>query len=124
MYCCLYKVAQGATILQCNELFAVGKSTIGLVIREVVAAINRVYTHVIHWPRGHEMREVMLEFKKWCGIPFVHSAIDCTHIGIQNLLSIRKTIIISKKVRIQLEPKQLWIARSSLQASLLGYEVR
>jgi hypothetical protein len=80
--CCLYKLVQGATMLQCSELFAVGKSTVGLVIREVVAAINRVYAHVIHWPRGQEMREVMLEFKKWCGIPSVHGAIDCTHIGI------------------------------------------
>lgn len=51
-------------------------------IRKVVATINRVYADVIHWPRGQEMREVMLEFKMWCGIPLVHGAIDCTHFGI------------------------------------------
>jgi hypothetical protein len=28
------------------------------------------------------MREVMLEFKKWCGIPSVHGVIDYTHIAI------------------------------------------
>jgi hypothetical protein len=80
--CCLYKLAQGASLLQCSESFAIGKSTVGLLIREVVAAINRVFGNIIRWPRGQEMREVMLEFKKWCGIPLVHGAIDCTHIGI------------------------------------------
>jgi hypothetical protein len=80
--CCLYKLAQGATLLQCNESFAIGKSIVGLVIREVVAAINRMYSNVIHWPRGQEMREVMLKFKKWCGIPSIQGVIDCTHVGI------------------------------------------
>jgi hypothetical protein len=80
--CCLYKLAHAPSLLQCSESFAIGKSTVGLVIREVVAAINRVYANVIHWPRGQEMRKVMLEFKKWCGIPSIHGVIDCTHIGI------------------------------------------
>ncbi len=29
-----------------------------------------------------KMEDVMLEFKKWCGLPSVHSAIDDTHITI------------------------------------------
>jgi hypothetical protein len=80
--CCLYKLAHGASLLLCSESFAIGKSIVGLVLREVVAARNQVYGHIIQWPRGQEMWEVMLEFKKWCGIPSVHGVIDCTHVAI------------------------------------------
>jgi hypothetical protein len=46
--CCLYKLAQGASLFKCSESFAIGKSTVGLVLHEVVAAINRVYAHIIY----------------------------------------------------------------------------
>jgi hypothetical protein len=48
-------------------------------IREVVATINVVYRDVISWPRSMDMREVMMDFKSWCGLPSVQGAIDCTH---------------------------------------------
>jgi hypothetical protein len=80
--CCLYKLAQGANFLACSEKFAIGRSTVSLVIREVVSAINRVYNHALQWPRGAQMQQTMLDFKHWYGMPSVQGAIDCTHISI------------------------------------------
>jgi hypothetical protein len=48
--CCLYKLAQGANFLACSKKFAIGCSTVSLVIREVVSAINRVHNHALQWP--------------------------------------------------------------------------
>jgi hypothetical protein len=48
-----------------------------------VCAICIVYVDEIHWPHGHEMRQVMLEFKKWSSILFVYGAIDYTHVAIR-----------------------------------------
>jgi hypothetical protein len=78
----LYKLAQGANFLSCSEKFAIGKSTVSVVIREVVAALNICFGNLIRWPRGEEMRQVMLDFKSWCGMPSVQGAIDGTHIAI------------------------------------------
>ena len=48
--CCLYKLAQGANFLACSEKFAIGRSTVSLVIREVVQEINHVYRDALQWP--------------------------------------------------------------------------
>jgi hypothetical protein len=80
--CCLYKLAHAVNLLTCSEMFAIGHSTVGLVIREVVSAINLLYSGTIRWPRGQEMHEVMTDFKAWCGMPSIHGAIDCTHVSI------------------------------------------
>jgi hypothetical protein len=55
---------------------------VALCICEVVAAINIAYHGVISWPRVIEMRETMLDFKAWCGLPSVEGIIDCTHFAI------------------------------------------
>jgi hypothetical protein len=47
----LYKLAQGVNILSCNEKFAIGKSTVSVVIREVVGALNNIFGDLIRWPR-------------------------------------------------------------------------
>ena len=62
-YCCMYKLAQGANFLACSEKFTIGRSTVSLVIHEVVGAINSVYNSVIRWLHGREMRQMMLVFK-------------------------------------------------------------
>jgi hypothetical protein len=80
--CCLYKLVQGANFLACSKKFAIGRSTVSLVIREVIFAINSVYSDALQWPRGAEMRQTMLDFKNWCGMPSVQGAIDCTYIAI------------------------------------------
>jgi hypothetical protein len=45
---CLYKLVHGANLLTCNENFAIGQSTAGIVLREVVSTINAMYRNVIH----------------------------------------------------------------------------
>lgn len=79
---CLYKLVHGATLLTCSENFTIGRSTIDLVLREVVSAIIALYRDVIQWLIGDRMQQVMLDFKAWCGLPSVHGAIDCTYIQI------------------------------------------
>jgi hypothetical protein len=46
-FCIIYKLVHGANILTCSELFVVGGSTMGLVLREVVMAINIVSRKLI-----------------------------------------------------------------------------
>jgi hypothetical protein len=43
----LFKPAQGATLSSCSEAFAIGRSNVRLVIREVVFVINTAYRHLI-----------------------------------------------------------------------------
>jgi hypothetical protein len=78
----LYKLAHGASFHTMSEMFAIRRSTIGLVIREVVRAINIVLKDLISWPTWKRMRNVMLEFPNFCSMPSVHGAIDCTNIAI------------------------------------------
>jgi hypothetical protein len=44
--------------------------------------MNIMFKKFIAWPMQPKMEDVMLEFKEWCGLPSVHSAIDDTHITI------------------------------------------
>lgn len=44
---CMSILAHGSNLLTCGENFAIGRSTVGLVLREVVNAINVVYKNVI-----------------------------------------------------------------------------
>lgn len=46
-FCIIYKLVHGANILTCSELFVVGGSTMGLVLREVMMAINIVSRKLI-----------------------------------------------------------------------------
>jgi hypothetical protein len=40
--CTLFKLSHGASLFICSEMFAVGKSTVSMMLREVVHAINEV----------------------------------------------------------------------------------
>jgi hypothetical protein len=81
--CAIYKLVHGCKYVQCSELFAIGKSTVGLVLREVVLAINVVYMNLVSWPVGEKMQSHMLEFRQLCRLPSVHGAIDGTHFEIK-----------------------------------------
>lgn len=52
------------------------------IISNVLSAINVLYRDVIDWLVGVTMQEAILDFKAWCDLLFVHSAIDCTHVSI------------------------------------------
>jgi hypothetical protein len=79
----LFKLTHGASLFICSEMFAVGKSTVSLVLREVVCAINDTLRHELKWPLGQAMVENQLEFFQLCGLPGVVGAIDATHISIK-----------------------------------------
>jgi hypothetical protein len=81
--CAIYKLVHGCKYVQCSELFAIGKSTIGLVLREIVRAINVVYMNLVLWLVGEKMRSHMLEFRQLCGLSSIHGAIDGTHFEIK-----------------------------------------
>lgn len=55
--CTLFKLTHGASLLVCSEMFAIGKSTISMVLREVVNAINNTLQHEIMWPTGERLVE-------------------------------------------------------------------
>jgi hypothetical protein len=80
--CAIHKLSHGSTMLTCNELFVIDRSTVGLVICEVVKDMNIMFKSLIAWPMGPKMGDVMLEFKQLCGLPSVQGAIDNTHISI------------------------------------------
>lgn len=80
--CTLFKLAQGASLFICSEMFAIGKSTVSILLREVVNAINDTMGHEITWPRGDRLRDCQTDFQNLCGLPACVGAIDGTHISI------------------------------------------
>ena len=63
-------------------MFAIGKSTVSAILREVVHAINDSLCHELSWPIGQRMQETQQKFYDLCGLPGVVEAIDGTHIPI------------------------------------------
>ena len=80
--CCLFKLTHGASLLICSEMFAISKSTVSAILREVVHAINDSLRHELSWPIGQRMQETQQKFYDLCGLPRVVGAIDGTHISI------------------------------------------
>jgi len=77
--CTLFKLTHGASLLICSELFAVGHSTMSLMLREVVHAINIAFRSEIAWPIGDRFLQTEAELKALCGLLEVVGAIDGTH---------------------------------------------
>ena len=50
--CCLFKLTHGAFLFICSEIFAVGKSTVSAILRDVVHVINDTLRHELIWPTG------------------------------------------------------------------------
>lgn len=80
--CTLFKLSHGASLFICSEMFAVGKSTVSMMLREVVHAINKVLRHENAWPTGQRLLETQAEFRRLYGLPAVVGAIDGTHVSI------------------------------------------
>ena len=78
----MFKLAQGASLLICSEMFVVGTSTVSKLLRETMHAINDVLRHEIAWPVGVKFLESQNAFKDLCGLPRVVGAIDGMHIAI------------------------------------------
>ena len=80
--CTLFKLTHGASLFICSEMFAIGRSTVCLVLREVVEAINVTLRSEIAWPSGEKLLAVQAGFQQLCGLPGVVGAIDGTHVSI------------------------------------------
>jgi hypothetical protein len=80
----IYTSTHGANFLIYNELFAIGKSIMSLVLCEFVVSMNVVFRKFISWPIGIEMIVVMEDFKQFCGLPIILEAIDDNRILIFN----------------------------------------
>ncbi len=62
--CVIYKLFHGSNYL-------ISKLIIGLVLHEVIKAINIIFRNLLLWLVGQHMEVVILEFKNWCGLPYV-----------------------------------------------------
>ena len=80
--CTLFKLTHGTSLFICIEMFVVGKSTVSVILRDTIKAINNVLRHEISWPMGHKILETQNHFKSLCGLPGIMGAIDGTHIHI------------------------------------------
>lgn len=67
----LFKLAHGANLTVCSEMFAIGRSSVSKVIREVVNAINDTFRQEIVWSSGERLRKTQLKFFDLCGLPGV-----------------------------------------------------
>jgi hypothetical protein len=65
-------------------MFAIGKSTVHLVLHEFIHAINVVFKNRIKWPKGEDLLKGMIGFKNFFGLQYVYGAIDVTQVDIQN----------------------------------------
>lgn len=80
--CTLFKLTHRATLRICSEMFTIGRSTISLVLREVVQAINIILRSEILWPSREKLLNTEVGFKQLCGLRGIVRAIDGTDISI------------------------------------------
>jgi len=107
--CAIYKPAHGVNTLTCSELFTIRRSTIALMLHEVVRAINVVFKKLRMWPMGDNMQVVMIEFKNWCGMPNLWVLLTTFTLPQQNLMMfLPKTTTTTRPKVIVLLPK-LWL---------------
>lgn len=81
--CSLFKLSHGVSLLICSELFAVGRSTVSIMLRGVVNAVNIVLRSEMSWPRGDRLASIAVSFAMHCGLLGIAGAIDGTHIAIK-----------------------------------------
>lgn len=60
--CTLFKLSHGASLLICSEMFAVGRSTVSIMLREVVHAINVTLRSEISWPTSEQAFAIASDF--------------------------------------------------------------
>ena len=80
--CTLFKLTHGASLFICSKMFAMDRSTVSTVLRDVVYAINVTLRSEIAWPSREKLVETELGFYDVYGLPGVLGAIDGTHVSI------------------------------------------
>jgi hypothetical protein len=86
--CVIYKFPHSYNFLICNKLFVIGKSTISLIVHEVVVAFNLTFRKLISWLEGPKMQKMMENFELLCNLPNVLTVNDGTHLLIYTKPSI------------------------------------
>ena len=61
-------------------MFAIGKFTGHLVLREFFCLVNEVCMRQIRRPEGLALTQKLFNFKDFCGLPAIHGAMDVTQI--------------------------------------------
>ena len=80
--CTLFKLIHGANFTICSEMFAIGRSTVSKVLRDMVSAINKTMRHKISWPTGNRLRKTQEKFFTLCSLLAVVGAINGMHVSI------------------------------------------
>lgn len=57
MACTLFKLTHGTSLFICSEFFAIGKSTVCNILRDVMHAINDTLGHNLSWPTSDRLRD-------------------------------------------------------------------
>jgi len=63
-------------------MFDVKRSSLSIMLREVVHSINVVFRGEISWPRGQQLLDTEAQFRNLCNLLGIVSAIDGIHIAI------------------------------------------
>jgi hypothetical protein len=88
-------IVQRCWVASCHTCYV-----IGLIMHEVVCAIDIIYYNVIQWPWCGEMKEAIFEFEKWYILFFFHGSFDCVRLVFQNPNCFSKIIATTSKVAI------------------------
>jgi hypothetical protein len=77
-----FKLTQSCSLQICMEMFAIGKSTMCVILRDFVQAVNVLLRVEISWLTGQPLLDTMRDFQDLCGLLAIVGAIDETHINI------------------------------------------
>ena len=78
----LYKLMHGVAIPLVADKAALGKSTVGEILRQVCSALSANFGHLVAWPVGRRLVKVATAFQSKQGLPNCIGAIDGSHIYI------------------------------------------
>ena len=78
----LFKLMHGVAIPLVADKAALGKSTVGEILRQVCAAICDNFGHLIAWPVGRRLTRIVAGFQSKQSMPNCIGAIDGSHIYI------------------------------------------
>lgn len=78
----LFKLMHGVSIPLVADKAALGKSTVGEILRQVCTAISQNFGHLIAWPVGRRLVRVASAFQAKQSLPNCIGAIDRSHIYI------------------------------------------
>ena len=83
----LFKLMHGVSIPLVADKAALGKSTVGEILRQVCSAISNHFGHLIAWPVGRRLARVTAAFQSKQQFPNCIGAIDGSHIYISSPFS-------------------------------------